>query len=109
MAEKNNKISAAASRGLALLAACGALAACVTAPPVQEMSDARQAISAAEQANAGQLAPEPLGDARRFLAEAEQQLQDESYGPARLNAVRAKNRAAQALASSQSAADNNRR
>lgn len=77
----------------------------MTAPPVQEMSDARQAISAAEQANASRLAPEPLGDARRFLAEAERQIQQQAYGPARMNAVRAKNRAAQALASSQPAAD----
>jgi hypothetical protein len=71
------------------------------------MSDARQAISAAEQANASRLAPEPLGDARRLLAEAERQLQQEAYGPARMNAVRAKNRAAQAL--SQSAATDTRR
>jgi hypothetical protein len=79
-----------------------ALAGCVTAPPVQEMSDARQAINAAEAADAGRLAPESLQDARRFLAEAERQIQEEAYGPARFNAVRAKNRAAQALRSSQS-------
>lgn len=79
-----------------------ALAGCVTAPPVQEMSDARQAINAAEAADAARLAPDSLGDARRFLAEAEQQLQEEAYGPARFNAIRAKNRAALALRSSQS-------
>jgi Domain of unknown function (DUF4398) len=73
------------------------LAGCVTSPPVQEMSDARQAISAAEAANAERLAPESLRDARRFLAEAEQQLQQQAYGQARFNAVRAKNRAALAL------------
>ena len=78
-----------------------ALAGCVTAPPVQEMSDARQAINAAEVAEAARLAPESLEDARRFLAEAERQLQDEAYGPARFNAVRAKNRAVQALRTSQ--------
>lgn len=83
-----------------MLAAAFAMAGCVTTPPVQEMSDARQAISAAEEANAGKLAPETLGDARRFLAEAEQQIQQEAYGPARMNAVRAKNRATQALRSS---------
>jgi hypothetical protein len=76
---------------------------CVTSPPVQEMSDARQAISAAEQADAGRLAPVPLGDARRFLAQAEEQLRQEAYGPARTNAVRAKNRALQALEASQAA------
>ncbi len=89
------------------LAAIG-VAACVTAPPVQEMSDARQAISAAEEANADRLAPDSLGDARRFLAAAEQQIQQQAYGPARINAVRAKNRAAQALAASVAAGADSR-
>jgi hypothetical protein len=75
---------------------------CVTAPPVQEMSDARQAIAAAEQANAGRVAADTLADARRFLAEAEQQMQEQAYGPARMNAVRAKNRATLALRSTRS-------
>jgi hypothetical protein len=77
------------------------VAGCVTAPPVQEMSDARQAIMAAEEADATRLAGDTLSDARRFLAEAERQIQEEAYGPARLNAVRAKNRALQALRASQ--------
>lgn len=75
------------------------VAGCVSAPPVQEMSDARQAIRAAEQADAGRVAADTLDDARRFLAEAEQQIQDGAYGPARMNAVRAKNRATLALRS----------
>jgi hypothetical protein len=78
-----------------------ALGGCVTAPPVQEMSDARQAIDAAEATDAVRLAPESLDAARRFLAEAERQIQAEAYGPARFNAVRAKNRAVQALRSTQ--------
>jgi hypothetical protein len=77
------------------------LAGCVTSPPVQEMSDARQAIAAAVQADAERIAGETLADARRFLAEAELQIQEEAYGPARLNAVRAKNRAVLALRSTQ--------
>ena len=89
------------TRKLSLLLLGSASLSCVTSPPVQEMSDARQAISAAEQANAARFAPEPLGDARRFLQQAEQQLQQQAFGPARANAVRARNRAAQALASSQ--------
>ena len=88
-------------RQLALLGAC-VLAGCVSAPPVQEMSDARQAISAAEQGGAGGVAGDTLADARRFLAEAERQIQEEAYGPARMNAVRAKNRAVSALRSAQS-------
>ena len=90
-----------------LTVAALALGGCVTSPPVQEMSDARQAITAAEAANAARLAPEVLQDARRFLAEAEQQIQEQAYGPARFNAVRAKNRAAIALRSSKSNDDRN--
>jgi hypothetical protein len=81
------------------------VAGCVTAPPIQEMSDARQAISAAEQADAQRVAADALDDARRFLAEAEQQIQEQAYGPARMNAVRAKNRAALALRSTRSRND----
>jgi len=69
------------------------------------MSDARQAIAAAEQAQAAKFAPESLGEARRFLADAERQIQEEAYGPARMNAVRAKNRAGQALRTSQAATE----
>jgi hypothetical protein len=92
-----------------MLAVVTAVSACVTAPPVQEMSDARQAINAAVEAQATRLAPESLGDARRFLEEAEQQIQQQAFGPARMNAVRAKNRATQALRSSLSAAEPDRR
>ena len=87
-------------RALLTLSALG-VAGCVSAPPVQEMSDARQAISAAEQADAGTLAADTLADARRFLEDAERQIQEEAYGPARMNAVRAKNRGVQALRSTQ--------
>ena len=77
------------------------LSGCATAPPVQEMSDARQAITAAEDANAARLAPVPLSDARRFLAQAETQIRNRSFSLARANAVRAKNRALAALQTSQ--------
>ena len=82
------------------------VAGCATAPPVQEMSDARQAIAAAEEADAGQTAPDTLEEARQFLATAEEQLREQAYGAARINAVRAKNRAVQALEASQRAASN---
>ncbi len=87
-------------RVLLLLAVCS-LAGCTSAPPVQEMSDARQAIQAAEEADAARLAPGPLIEARRFLATAEQQLRREAYGSARANAVRAKNRAVEAFEATQ--------
>ncbi len=81
------------------------LGGCVTAPPVQEMSDARQAIDAAEQAGSGGASADALADARRLLEEAERLIQQEAYGPARMNAVRAKNRAMLALRSSEDARD----
>jgi len=87
-------------RPLSVIIAAAFLAACVTSPPVQEMSDARQAIAAAEAADAESLAPESLAAARRYLEEAERLLQQESYGPARTNAVRARNRAVAALRAS---------
>ena len=82
------------------------LVGCVTSPPVQEMSDARQAIAAAVAADAERFAPESLSEARRYLDEAERQLQQEAFGPARMNAVRAKNRAIAALQASQPANPN---
>jgi Domain of unknown function (DUF4398) len=87
--------------GIVVLIGCLWAAGCATSPPVQEMSDARQAIAAAEEAEAARLAPVALGDARRFLAEAEGLLKQEAYGMARVNAVRAKNRAVQALEASE--------
>jgi hypothetical protein len=80
------------------------LSACAGNPPVQEMSDARQAIAAAEEADAGELAPQSLNEARRYLDEAQRQLQDEAFEPARMNAVRARNRAVRAIEVSQQVA-----
>lgn len=67
------------------------------------MSDARQAIAAAEAADARRLAPESLDAAQRYLSEAERFLQEEAYGAARTNAVRARNRAMAALRASTAA------
>lgn len=80
-----------------------ALAACISSPPVQEMSDARQAVRAAEAADAGAVAPQLLDQARELLAEAESLIEQSAFGPARANAVRARNRASRALAMAQSA------
>jgi hypothetical protein len=106
VASKDNKsrihrISKWAEGAVAVTLACGLLAGCATAPPVQEMSDARQAIAAAEEASADERAPDTLNEARRFLETAEDLLRQEAYGAARINAVRAKNRAVQALEASQ--------
>lgn len=90
---------------LTLLAVVGLVlaAACATSPPVQEMSDARQAIAAAEEAQADRFAPDQLREARGFLADAENHIRQESFNLARINAVRALNRATQALEVAQSA------
>ncbi len=79
------------------------IASCAAGPPVQEMSDARQAIAAAEESNAETLAPEQLSEARRLLEEAESQLRDRTYVLARGNAIRARSRAVEALQVSQTA------
>lgn len=72
------------------------LAACATAP-VQEMSDARQAIVAAKQAGASQEAPAELAQAQHYLQNAEQALQHRDFGRARASAEKAKEAAAGAL------------
>jgi hypothetical protein len=75
----------------------GTLGACALAPPVQEMSDARQALAAAEAAGADRHAQEEFGEARRFIAEAEEDIAGERYGAARSKALRAQDRAVRAL------------
>lgn len=89
--------------GVACLAV--SLAACAVAPPVQEMSDARQAIAAAEEAGADGLAPEEIREARRLLAAAEEDIAAQIYGPARAKALRAQDRALRAMRRSQAAAE----
>jgi len=82
-----------------------ALAGCLVAPPMQEMSDARQAITAAEEAGADRFAPDEIGEARRYLQRAQRDIESESYGPARTRALRAQERAVRALSLSVEAAD----
>ena len=77
------------------------IASCAAGPPVQEMSDARQAIAAAEESDAATLAPDELNEARALLEQAETQLRARYYQMAQDSAVRARNRAVQALQASQ--------
>lgn len=72
------------------------LAACA-GPPVQEMSDARQAIQAAEQAGADRYAPLALEQARDYLDSAEVKLEKRAYNQARRDARHARERASHAL------------
>ena len=79
------------------------IASCVAGPPVQEMSDARQAIAAAEESNAATLAPDELNEARRLLEQAETQLRARYYTLAQTTAIQARSRAVEALQASQAA------
>ncbi len=88
------------ARGL-LIAILFIAAGCGTAPPVQEMSDARQAIAAAKDAGAAQMAPEDLRMAEAFLDSAQRKLSERAYAQARRDALQAKNRALAALAASE--------
>jgi hypothetical protein len=76
---------------------CLFLAGCVVSPPVQEMSDARQAISAARAAGAMRFAPAQLMAARRWLEDARHALQIHDYGYAARDARTARQRALAAL------------
>lgn len=74
----------------------GSLTACVNAP-VQEMSNARQAIRAARDAGADRIAPQKLSEAQELLERAEVSLQNRSFRDARRSAVAARGRASEAL------------
>jgi hypothetical protein len=65
--------------------------------PVQEMSDARQAITAAKEAGAEEYAAEELLAAEESLQSAEKYLNSRNYGVARREALEAKSQAIDAL------------
>ena len=71
---------------------------CASGPPVQEMSDARQAISIAREAGAANSAPEELREAETLLESAQKNLADRAYSQARRDALQAKAKALHALA-----------
>ncbi|MEJ2516067.1 MAG: DUF4398 domain-containing protein [Gammaproteobacteria bacterium] len=89
---------------MAAVVLAGFLAGCASAP-VQEMSDARQAIDAAEQAGAAAVAPAPLSEARFLLNSAEAKLARKAYNGARVDARQARQKAAEALAAARAEAD----
>jgi HAMP domain-containing protein len=84
-----------------------AVAACQTTPPVQEMSDARQAISAAQNAGAPDKAATQYDAAVGFLKKAETALNNREYARARHDALQAKNKALEALQRSETEQDSN--
>lgn len=65
------------------------------------MSDARQAISVAEEAGAATSAADELKEAQRYLRSAEEKLHRRAYNGAREDAKRAKNMALEALSVSE--------
>ena len=83
------------------------LSACGSGPPVQEMSDARQAIAVARQAGAEERAAEQLRDAEELLSRAQQKLSDREYDEARDDALQAKLKALDALARTENPQTNN--
>ena len=89
------------SRMPAILAVAAlALAACAGAP-VQEMSNARQAIRAARDAGAERTAPQKLNEAEALLIRAEDSLERRASREARRNAIAARDKAAEALGAAQ--------
>lgn len=80
----------------ALLTALLTTAGCQTAP-VQEMSDARQAIAVAKEAGAADHAAADLHAAEEFLISAERSLGNRLYSKARDHALKAKSSALDAL------------
>ena len=71
------------------------LAACATAP-VQEMSDARQAIRSAEEAGAARRSSDTLSAAQHLLREAQTHLEAGAYDNARRSALDARDAAIKA-------------
>jgi hypothetical protein len=88
--------------GVALLIA--GLAACASAP-VQEMSDARQAIVAAKQAGASKFAPAELAKAQHHLKRAKAALGRDQYSEAKAQARKASQAAEGARTLSMSAGE----
>ena len=92
-----------AAFGLALLGLlCGAtIAGCQSSAPVQEMSDARQAIAVARDAGAETNAAAELSEAEALLDSARRNLTERMFTEARADALSAKRRALAALQAAQ--------
>jgi outer membrane murein-binding lipoprotein Lpp len=88
-------------RFIVVLGCVACLAGCASGPPVQEMSDARQAIVAAQTAGATSATSPEYAAAQAAIARAEAHLQAQEYVRARYAAVQAKRHAAAALADAQ--------
>jgi Domain of unknown function (DUF4398) len=74
----------------------GAVVSGCAGAPVQEMSNARQAVRAAEHAGAAAVAPEVMGEAKELLKSAESHLRRGDYRSARDEAELARTKAVEA-------------
>ena len=81
---------------LAFSLLCVAVTSGCAGAPVQEMSNARQAVRAAEHAGATAAAPEVMGEARQLLKSAEGNLRRGDYRAARDEAELARTKAVEA-------------
>ena len=84
-----------------LLVLCAIAGVGCAGAPVQEMSNARQAIRAARDAGAERAAPQKLNEAEALLIRAEDSLERRAYREARRNAIAARDKAAEALGAAQ--------
>jgi len=82
------------------------LSSCASAP-VQEMSDARQAIDAASKVKAGKFAPKLMLRAKNRLIDAEKALKQGEWKKARKSAINARSDAIAARAQVDSASSEN--
>ncbi len=83
-----------------MLALAMSVSGCAGAP-VQEMSNARQAIKAARDAGADKVVPSTLSEAQALLERAETNLQRRAYRDARRDAIAARTKASEALDAAQ--------
>ena len=90
-------------RLIAVFLGVACLVGCASGPPVQEMSDARQAIAAARVAGATEATSPDLYAAQAAIVRAERHLEAQEYVRARLAAQQAKRHAAAALQEAQRA------
>ncbi|MEM7612533.1 MAG: hypothetical protein AAF270_12685 [Pseudomonadota bacterium] len=82
---------------LSIVVIFGAAAACTSvSPPIQEMTDARLAIAAAEEAGAAKHAADQLAEATLVLRSAEANLERHAYAAARRDAAIVKEMAIEA-------------
>jgi outer membrane murein-binding lipoprotein Lpp len=91
-------------RLIAVVVGVVCLLGCASGPPVQEMSDARQAIAAARTAGATDANSPDLYAAQAAITRAERHLEAQEYVRARLAAQQAKRHATAALESAQQTA-----